>query len=439
MPQDETVSNVESEAEGERVECVSCDALFNLDEATGTDNGSVCQSCYEDHYATCADCDSVVHTDDTHSVDGGERTICGRCRSRNYSRCDDCCGLFADDYFRSVRGGSVCVRCLEGYAYCDGCDEYVSEDDYYGDGLCQSCHDSDAEEEEEDCDCDCSDCRSTGAIHSYHSRSAQNALKSLGMLGMPKDKTRFGVELEAERRDSGDREDSARQAIAAIGSDFAIAEHDGSLSNGFEIVTAPATLDIHRDHWARLFDAYEDGLRRPLSSPHKALAACRSWQSGHCGMHVHFSRAGITSLGLGKLLVFLNAPANRSFTWLVAGRNDTIHTKVSDKKITDARRPDWSRYSAVNTTNDKTIEIRIFRGTLKRASFFKNLEFVASLVRFVRHTGIQQLAVSDYLAWIAPQSKDYPNLVAFLRDKNQLPSRALPTTDHVALPEDGEE
>ena len=61
-------------------------------------------------------------------------------------------------------------------------------------------------------------------------------------------------------------------------SGFALCKHDGSLENGFEIVTAPATLSVHKDRWAKFCEKnYADSLS--------------SWNTATCGMHVHVGQS----------------------------------------------------------------------------------------------------------------------------------------------------
>ena len=89
----------------------------------------------------------------------------------------------------------------------------------------------------------------------------------------------FGVELEV---DEGGESNSSAEALLQIvnaGEERAYCKHDGSLEDGFEIVTHPMTLAYHLEAmpWeALLHRASEMGY---LS--HKALT---------CGFHIHVNR-----------------------------------------------------------------------------------------------------------------------------------------------------
>ena len=86
----------------------------------------------------------------------------------------------------------------------------------------------------------------------------------------------FGVELEID--DAGENNTNAAKIVNIANHDeeHIYCKHDGSLNEGFEIVTHPMTLDYHLNHvpWAAvLAKAKELGYR--------------SHQSGTCGLHVH--------------------------------------------------------------------------------------------------------------------------------------------------------
>ncbi len=151
---------------------------------------------------------------------------------------------------------------------------------------------------------------------------------------------------------SNDRDGAASDVLEAIGEDFAVCKEDCSLcgttmlQSGFELVTAPAIPEITLERFGRLFDAIEEA---PRGSDLKAL---RSWTSGHCGIHVHVSRPALSSLQLGRLLVFINAPENRVFVETIAGRTGSKYAKMAAKKLTDgtSRNASSDRYEAINTT-----------------------------------------------------------------------------------------
>lgn len=388
--------------------CADCGDEITEDEAFPGPQDDIirCESCHSDIWSTCYHCGCDVRRNDLNSVNGGDEAVCDRCLSAHYRTCCDC-GEDASDTSRALGGDRVCGNCRDNgeWHYCDGCNRYCSEDDYAGDDRCVNCAPSEDDEDED---------QSSDVILPYHSKSATRAL---GFFGTPTDKTWFGVELEMECQ-THDRQECAEDALLAIGSDFATCQNDSSLSNGFELITAPATMKHHMERFGRFFDAFDLAMKNRT-----ALGHCRSWTTGNCGLHIHFSREGLTPLQLGKLLVFINSEDNSRLVTTVAGRDNHGMAGRSPKKIKDGRGTEnFNRYEAVNTTNSSTIEFRIFRGTLKRATFFKALEFVASAIAFVRWTGCSNLGQADYLGWVAPQGKTYPHLVKFLRAREFLPA-----------------
>ena len=78
-----------------------------------------------------------------------------------------------------------------------------------------------------------------------------------------------------------------------------------------------------------------------------------------------------------------------------------------------------SRYQAVNTTNEDTIEIRIFRGTLRKDRILANISLVQSLVEFTRDMSTQEvnkgsLTWLNYMFYTGTQKETYPELWAKL-------------------------
>lgn len=140
---------------------------------------------------------------------------------------------------------------------------------------------------------------------------------------------------------SGSLSDAAERTAKQL-EGFAILKHDGSIGQGFEIVTAPSTLELHRDNWKPFWS----------STPQTTLSG---WSSGKCGMHVHITRP--SALTVGKMLCFLNADDNASLINAVAGRAQSSWAKVSPKKVTDWDKSS-DRYEALNIQNRKTVEVR---------------------------------------------------------------------------------
>jgi hypothetical protein len=229
----------------------------------------------------------------------------------------------------------------------------------------------------------------------------------------------MGVELEVERKvDEKDYiqcpETITESVLDALGRDFVILKADGSLRDyrPFEIVTVPATLQAHKDNWAKFMN--DNKLKGYLSS----------YSNGHCGMHVHISRAAFTGLHLAKFMRFINLPTNGGFITQLAQRKSgyakfTNYDNNDKLAITHHANAMYgglnSHYDAVNTANRDTIEVRIFRGNLAKSHFFKNLEFVHALWAYTKDCSMKQLTYTDFIFWLFKDNcKLYTNLHQWL-------------------------
>lgn len=192
----------------------------------------------------------------------------------------------------------------------------------------------------------------------------------------------FGVELEV---DEGGESNSSAEALLQIvnaGEERAYCKHDGSLEDGFEIVTHPMTLAYHLEAmpWeALLHRASEMGY---LS--HKALT---------CGFHIHVNRDtfGETEAQqdacIARILYFFE----KHWDELLKFSRRTPHQleqwasrygyKDRPMEILDHAKKGGGggRYSSVNLQNRDTIEFRIFRGTLKYNTLAATLQLVNRL------------------------------------------------------------
>ena len=149
-------------------------------------------------------------------------------------------------------------------------------------------------------------------------------------------------------------------------------------------------------------------------------------------MHIHVSRSAFTPSTAYVLqsLVYENPsfiqtlaqrPGNRYTTYDGADAADR-HVRLRKARICrpgDQRAIYGERHQAINFPNNKpTVEVRIFRGTLNAASFFKNLEVVASLVAFVNSAGLVRARSAEaYLHFALDHKAEYPYLYEFLRRK----------------------
>ena len=150
-------------------------------------------------------------------------------------------------------------------------------------------------------------------------------------------------------------------------------QHDGSIDDGFEIVSHPMTLDYHTDimNWKEVFDT-------ALSLDY------RSHQTSTCGLHIHVNRSAFgkdiceQEETVARIVYFVEQHWNEllkfsrrteaSMNRWAARYGIAQNTKDTYRNAKD-RCP--GRYAAVNLENETTVEFRIFRGTLRYTTFFR--------------------------------------------------------------------
>jgi len=193
----------------------------------------------------------------------------------------------------------------------------------------------------------------------------------------------MGFELEVES-DGNSIRDAAEVVTNALGERIYLKE-DGSLSQGFEIVTHPHSLEEYQANfdWSALTD-----LRR---------LGFRSWDTRTCGLHVHVSR---TAFGVMQ--------KRADITKIQA------HELRFMKLIYDNDRQISRLAAAVNSENSETLEVRVFRGSLKPARVLMALELVQSAVEYTRdlHVSANNKALSwmMFTRYVANNAETYPNL-----------------------------
>lgn len=221
----------------------------------------------------------------------------------------------------------------------------------------------------------------------------------------------FGVEVEV---DSGGESDSNARSVMRIMNDekmFITCSHDGSLRDGFEIVTQPATLEYHKS----IMDKYKSAFK------HLVSLGYRSHDTSTAGIHVHFSRSFYEDNeedNIAKLLYLVEkfwddivVFSRRDYRTLERYAKKTNTSSVDDAlDFIDA----WNKnddhdghYYAVNISNPDTIELRFYRGTLNGLTFEAILEFTDSLVRTAKELSVNELQALTFDEMLTPLCKKY--------------------------------
>jgi hypothetical protein len=199
--------------------------------------------------------------------------------------------------------------------------------------------------------------------------------------------------------------------------ELAYLKHDGSLSCGYEIVTHPMSHDYYKNEASDLWDTLEH-----LRTYYKV----KSWDTSTCGLHIHISRTGFN--GGGHMHRFLNLIySNQDFYQRLAGREESRWATFSDIMRNEVIRDEYGsrvldeygdyqfvtkrdiasklkgfnteRYSAVNTRNQETLEIRIFKGTVNTNTIKSHLDLAHASVEYTRSLTVRDVR-EGALAWV---------------------------------------
>lgn len=244
-------------------------------------------------------------------------------------------------------------------------------------------------------------------IRGYHSNG--DNYRQVESAWTKANKRYFGVELEVECQ--ADREDSAQEIYNWFANNRPAAEQlyyeeDGSLSDGFEMISHPMGLDKHREIWKWVEQKH---LIRNL----------RSHNTSTCGLHVHVSKAGLTTLTISKAVCFVNNPSNKPLIKAIARRYSSGYCRAKHVTLADgAKRGD--KYEMMNLNKQHTIEFRIFRGSLNYNAIQASLEFTNAVLNFAAETSMEELNELKFLQFLykPEQRMDTKFLRAYLEQRS---------------------
>ena len=236
--------------------------------------------------------------------------------------------------------------------------------------------------------------------------------------GNPRNHLLMGVELEVDF--GGEDEDKAAEVLEILnGSRYsevnAYIKHDGSLRDGFEIVSQPATLKYHTTKipWQAAFDY----LRRN---------GYRSGSTSTCGLHIHVNRLyfGKTEDEIvnneakllwffetywRKLVIFSRRKPEQISRWCARYGHTNFEQAIEDNRD--------SRYYALNFRNFATDEIRLFKGTLVYSIFEATLRLVYNIVRYCKAKSLealQQEKWENFLLFILKDAEKNKPLIDYM-------------------------
>lgn len=350
----------------------------------------------------CAECGVELPQWDMADVEG--YYYCGPCYRDNFVVCSHCQEDTLIDNTVEVAGEYWCEYCADRYAVrCEDCNELIPEEDAHVEGYtayCESCWEE--REREEDIIYAWND----GPPTRFFSLSS-NATNHY-----------YGIEIEVEREASSlTRGEMAKKVIDA-GAGHVYCKEDGSLKCGFEVVSHAADYEYHLEKlpWKEILDCLRE-------------AGYRSHDPGTCGFHIHISREAFgqdqeTQLDrIHRLLYIVEKfwPYWLKFSrrnelsmqhWAARYLGEDEHLDRMPKETLLDRAIYGSKYHAVNLQKPRTVEIRMFRGTLKLSTLRATLQLVHYLVGLATNDDIDLEKITwddiaNNLKNLTPELKTY--------------------------------
>lgn len=356
----------------------------------------------ENEKAVCSRCGKSLNCSETNVFDG--RVFCSDCLENETVFCE-CCG---DRIWRDESAGDenvvICQSCYdEYYTSCERCGRLMRNSDAYY-----------VDEDSDDPYCiNCIDLIRSAPIKSYGYKPEPIFYGSNDLY--------MGIELEIDK--GGEDSVNAEEILGAgnVQGKRIYCKHDGSLHNGFEIVSHPMTLDYHMNKmdWQSVFDTALD-------------LGYKSHNTSTCGLHIHCDRSFfgdddmMQELVIGRIVYFVEKhwselvrfsrrTSDALERW--AARYATISPTTTEtfRKAKDKR---MGRYVAVNLENYETIEFRLFRGTLRYETFIATLQLVheiCNLAIALTDRELENLSWSDFVLRIDKENRS--ELVNYLKSK----------------------
>ena len=154
-----------------------------------------------------------------------------------------------------------------------------------------------------------------------------------------------------------------------------------------------------------------------------------SHQAYTCGLHVHISRAGLgdtyeeQECAIAKILYFYEKFWDEilRFSRRTPGQAERWARRYGGgvdtpkKTLEHAKSSNFGRYMAVNLENVNTVEMRIFRGTLKYSTFIATLQFVDEICRVATSLSDEFIQCMTWLDFVQMIPKEKKELIEYLK------------------------
>jgi len=216
------------------------------------------------------------------------------------------------------------------------------------------------------------------------------------------------------------------------------------IDGGVEMVWQPMSwgfIKDSRDKFLNLFTNVKPLLRKDMKQ---------------AGMHVHISKEAFTPLHFLKFTNFFYMASKRDFLEYVAGRGPNnyatiriaynlrgsqrgaeytgrqlvareLHIKGKQvKNFSNRYALCADRYDLINTTNEKTYEIRIFKGCRTFLEFMYRIQFVHAVFEYCRTTSSKDLSLYSFFIFVNKYAiTEYPELAKHVNDYKKKMAKKL--------------
>lgn len=200
-------------------------------------------------------------------------------------------------------------------------------------------------------------------------------------------------------------------------------KRDGSLDNGFEIVTHPCHFEYFKSGKFPIDKLFNENLE--YAAPGTYLYDVDDDEEEYdeddnpdlfkqCGMHIHLSKVAFSNAHLYKFMRFFLT--NETFIEKIAGRKANRYCpKIMSKEMKQkALTKGGGARDQVNCQPDNTVEVRVFQGAITPEDYLRNIEFVYSLFQFTKKSSLLNITVANYKKYVHEYADKYPYLAKFI-------------------------
>lgn len=402
--------------------CTQCEEpLMDREERFVLEEHDYCRDCYEEVAVVCGRCGVSQHRDSEYVYwcEYDSQDLCENCYCDFYFRCHACESTYPEAVGTSTESGTYCESCADAcLSACDSCGTLEDTENMYS-------RDREAEErresgawneddleywEEDEYEYLCYGCardanwviagaQAQGATirDYYYKPPIQVRMTEKGKLldtyrtSAAMHRTHiFGLELEVEDRECKVQKATAAKHIIEISGGLLYCKGDSSIRNGFEIVSHPGV----EEYWLKgeghtIFDAVLIYLRENGYQSHRG---------GRCGFHIHTNKEPLSPMHRFNLVRFLHDPRMRMFLFGMSRRSEgqmSSYSMLTLPEERDGEEATLKRYAmkiaqggsnpgrgTILNLQGPTAELRLFRGTLDRTTFWGDFQFYHSVLKY---------------------------------------------------------